>query len=386
MRISVLSGRSGNSVKAWLRPLAGFTPHAIERVASFFSDIAGGVHSGLLNVATNAVPSTGTITLSSFLAGDSITIGGNQFNGGTSTTVLGSAATFAVLGKTAVTNTGNTVLTGDLGNVDAASISGFPPGTFSGTLHSGDAAAATARTAATAAYTSLAARPTTLDLTGIDLGGLNLGAGVYNFSSTAGLTGTLTLHGSATDVFIFKVGSSLTTATSSAVVLTGGAVAGNVYWLMGASATLGTSTAFKGNIIATTSITANGGAGATGSGSLIALNGAVTISAILISGIAAGNSVPSSQLFSIGASDTITAANAVTAINNAASTHCLVTASSVGSVITLTSQIPGIIGNYIPMAISGHGSVSAATMLNGTEDDCVVMYNGIRYPGTAVKI
>jgi len=178
---------------------------------------------------------------------------------------------FSVLGGSAVTNTGSSVITGDLGSSPTGSITGFPPGTVSGTIHSADSAAAAAQVALTALYTDLASRPYSQDLTGIDLGGLVKGPGVYKYSTSAGLTGTLTLDGQGdpNSVFIFQIGSTLTTASASSVVLINGALPGNVYWQIGSSATLGTTTSFQGNIVALTSATTNS--------RLLARNGAVTL-------------------------------------------------------------------------------------------------------------
>jgi hypothetical protein len=193
---------------------------------------------------------------------------------------LATASTYAVLGDTTVTaaSTGTgTALTGDLGNVAATSITGFPNGTYTGTLHSGDTAAGTANTDAHTAYTAFAALPVTTNLTGQDLGTLTLAPGVYKFNSSAQLTGTLTLDagGNPNAQWVFQIGSTLTTASASSVVLIHGASAGNVYWQVGSSATLGTTTALQGTIIALASITAD--TGATVQGRLIALTGAVTL-------------------------------------------------------------------------------------------------------------
>ena len=138
---------------------------------------------------------------------------------------LGAAQRFAVLGASTVTNTGASVITGDLGVSPGTAVTGFPPGLVaSGTIHSADAAALAAQDAVTAAYNSLVGQACTQDLTGQDLGGQTLTAGVYCFSSSAQLTGTLTLdaQGNANAVFIFKMGSTLTTASASSVVLING--------------------------------------------------------------------------------------------------------------------------------------------------------------------
>ena len=192
---------------------------------------------------------------------------------------LGSAQSFAVLGASTVTNTGSSLITGDLGVSPGTAVTGFPPGVggVSGTIHAADAAASAAQTAVVTAYNSLASQACTQDLTGQDLGGKTLTAGVYCFASSAQLTGILTLdaQGSASAVFIFKMGSTLTTASASSVVLINGGAPCNVFWQVGSSATLGTTTSFAGNILALASITVTTGASVTGRA--LALNGAVTL-------------------------------------------------------------------------------------------------------------
>jgi hypothetical protein len=195
---------------------------------------------------------------------------------------LGSAQSYGVLGSTTVTNTGPTVVTGNVGLSPGTSVTGFPPGTVvSGAIHAADGNASLARTDATAAYNAAAGLPCTADLTGQDLGGLILTPGVYCFSTSAQLTGPLTLNfqGSPNALFVFKIGSTLTTASGSSVLLTnnGGATCpANLFWQVGSSATLGTGTAFTGNILASSSITMN--TGAILNGRALALNGAVTLS------------------------------------------------------------------------------------------------------------
>jgi ice-binding like protein len=199
-------------------------------------------------------------------------------------TVLGTAQSFAVLGGSTVTNTGPTTVVGDLGVNPGLAVTGFPPGLVtSGTIHAGDAVAIQAQTDATAAYLSLAGEPSTANLTGQDLGGLTLSPGVFTFSSSAQLTGALTLdaHGDPAATFVFQIGSTLTTASNSSVVIINGGLDCNVFWQVGSSATLGTTTAFKGNIVALTSITLV--TGATVSGRLLARNGAVTMDANAVS-------------------------------------------------------------------------------------------------------
>jgi subtilisin family serine protease len=191
---------------------------------------------------------------------------------------LGSAQSFAVLGASTVTNTGSSVITGDLGVSPGTAVTGFPPGLIgSGAIHSADGATLAAQNAAATAYSSLLGQACTQDMTGRDLGGQTLTAGVYCFSSSAQLTGTLTLNaqGNANAAFIFKMGSTITTASASSVVLINGGSAGNVFWQVGSSATLGTATSFAGNILALASITLITGTRVTGRA--LALNGAVTL-------------------------------------------------------------------------------------------------------------
>jgi len=190
---------------------------------------------------------------------------------------LGQAGSFAALAGSAVTNTGATVVTGDLGVSPGSAVTGFPPGTVvSGTIHANDAAAAGAQADLTTAYNSLAGQACNTDLTGTDLGGLTLAPGVYCFSTSAQLTGTLTLDAQANvnSIFVFQIGSTLTTASAANVVVINGGSDCNVFWQAGSSATLGTATAFVGNILALTSITLT--TGVTSHGSLWARNGALT--------------------------------------------------------------------------------------------------------------
>ena len=169
---------------------------------------------------------------------------------------LGTAGSFAVLAGQGVTNTGPSVVNGDLGTHPNPAVTGFPPGQVNGAIHAGDAVAAQAKNDLTTAYNDAAGRPCGTNLSGQDLGGLTLTAGVYCFSSSAQLTGALTLNaqGNPDAVFIFQIGSTLTTASASSVNFINGAQACNVFWQVGSSATLGTNSTFRGNILALTSI------------------------------------------------------------------------------------------------------------------------------------
>lgn len=192
-------------------------------------------------------------------------------------TSLGSAESFAVLGATTVTNTGPTIVTGDLGVSPGTAVTGFPPGNVIGTIHSADEVALQAQNDVTTAYNALASQACNTDLTGQDLGGLTLTPGVYCLSSSASLTGILTLdsQGNSDAVFVFQIGSTLVTAPNSSVALINGTNACNVFWQVGSSATVDTTTTFVGKILALTSITLNNNASVLGAA--LARTGAVTM-------------------------------------------------------------------------------------------------------------
>ena len=210
---------------------------------------------------------------------------------GFAASILGTAQSFAVLGGSTVTNTGSSTVTGNLGVYGGSAITGFPPGTVTGgVIHVTDAVAQQAQADATTAYNGLAGMAFNGNLTGQDLGGLTLTSGVYRFDSSAQLTGSLTLDAQGKDdaFWVFQIGSTLTTASSASVqVIHFGSHGGSddgVFWQVGSSATLGTTTAFEGNILALASITLNNNATIL-NGRALALTAAVTMDTNTVSNV-----------------------------------------------------------------------------------------------------
>lgn len=198
----------------------------------------------------------------------------------TMTTVsLGGTSSLAILAGSGITNTGATVITGDMGLSPGSSIGGFPPGILNGTQHINDAISDQAKLDLTAAYNDLAGRTSTdiVTLSG-NIGGLTLTPGLYkSTSSLAVSSGDLTFDakGNASAVFIIQIASTLTTTSGRQVILSGGALASNIFWQVGSSATFGTTSVFKGTILAMQSITFNTGAKLDGRG--FARTGAITM-------------------------------------------------------------------------------------------------------------
>jgi hypothetical protein len=185
---------------------------------------------------------------------------------------LGTAGNFAVLAGTgtSLTNTGPSWITGAIGA--AAGITGFPPGT-AGPQHNADAVYIQAQTDLGNAFTNASGQPVTTDYSGVNLGGLTLGPGVYNQSTAPTLTGTLTLSGGG--VYIFKAGSTLITASGARVSLINGAQPCDIFWVVGSSATIATSTTFVGTIMAQIGIQMQ--TGATLNGRALARTAGVTL-------------------------------------------------------------------------------------------------------------
>jgi hypothetical protein len=192
---------------------------------------------------------------------------------------LSGASSLAVLAGSTVTSTGATVITGDLGLSPGSSIGGFPPGILNGTQHINDVIANQAKLDLTAAYNDAAGRTCTdiVTLSG-NIGGLTLTPGLYKSTSSLAISsGDLTFDakGNANAVFIIQIASTLTTTSGRQVILSGGALASNIFWQVGSSATFGTASVFKGTVMAMQSITFN--TGATLDGRALARTGGITM-------------------------------------------------------------------------------------------------------------
>ena len=195
------------------------------------------------------------------------------------TVPLAGLSNLAVLAGSSITNTGATNITGDMGLSPGTSIGGFPPGILNGTIHINDAIANQAKLDLTVAYNDAAGRTATdMLIVAGNLGGLTLTPGLYKSTSSLSLSsGNLTFDakGDPDAVFIIQIASSLTTTSGRKVILSGGAKASNIFWQVGSSTTFGTTTVFKGNIMAMQSITFNTGASL--EGRALARNGNVTM-------------------------------------------------------------------------------------------------------------
>jgi cell division septation protein DedD len=218
----------------------------------------------------------GVVVMLTVLVGVGLIASPPEANAAEAPVGLGTAESYSVLGGQAVTNTGPSTLSGDLGVSPGTAITGFPPGTVGGATHAGDAAAAQAQSDLVVAYDDAAGRAPTANIAG-DLVDLTLPGGVYKSSGPIGLSGTLTLDGEndPSSVFIFQIASTLITASSSHINLINGAQPCHVYWQVGSSATLGTTSSFIGTIMALTSISVT--TGTTVDGRALARNGQVSL-------------------------------------------------------------------------------------------------------------
>jgi hypothetical protein len=192
-----------------------------------------------------------------------------QFTTGTATgqatVALGAAANFAVLAAATVTNTSTpTMVTGDIGLWPGTSMTNFPPGIVNGAIHVNDTIAEAGEAALAIAYNDAKGRVGAFTPAIGNVGGLTFTPGLYRSDSSTEISGggdlTLDARGDPTAVFIFQIGSTLTTSSGFGITLKGGANPSRIFWQVGSSATIGTGTHFAGNILANTSITLVSGA------------------------------------------------------------------------------------------------------------------------------
>ena len=228
---------------------------------------------------------------------------------------LGTAAAFGVLGASTVTNTGDTNVDGDLGVSPGTAVTGFPPGQVQapGVEHKADGPAGQAQKDASTAYNTAQGLAQTSDKSNTDLGGQTLVGGVYHFDTSAQLTGALVLDAQGNDnaVWVFQIGSTLTTASASSVSFINGGNPCNVFWQVGSSATIGTYTKFAGNVLAYASISIQ--TGANSNGGLYALTAQVSLDDNQINAqprcnnpVSSGASSSSSAVLSSTASTSVT--------------------------------------------------------------------------------
>ncbi|MER5459118.1 ice-binding family protein [Streptomyces sp. NPDC002668] len=238
---------------------------------------------------------------------------------------LGTADSFAVLAGSAVTNTGSSVITGDVGVSPSMALGGFPPGVVvDGTFHPGDAVAGQAQDDLGTAYDFAFAEPTQAGISAAPVTP-TLVPGTYG--ATAGLLvngiWTLDAQNNPNAVWVFKIPEGLTTTTTSSIVLANGAQACNVFWVVGESATIQAGSIFAGTIMALTSITVVSGANI--QGRALARNGAVTLDTNVITrpddcGVGTTTTDGAATTTTDGAATTTTDGAATTTTDGAATT------------------------------------------------------------------
>ena len=251
---------------------------------------------------------------------------------------LGTADDFAVLAGSAITNTGPTTITGDVGIHPDSAVTGFGSVTLNGDLHVADAVAEQAKVDLVTAYTDAESRTVT-ETIATELGGQTLTAGVYDSAAgTFAITGPLTLDAQddPNAVFIFQMASTLGTAAASSVNLINGADACNVFWQVGSSATLGATSSFVGNILALTSITI--GNGTTVEGRTLARNGAVTLDTNTITRAVCTVAVPEDTTTTVAPTTTAIPEDTTTTV---APTTTAIPEDTTTTVAPATTAIPG---------------------------------------------
>ncbi|MGC2832129.1 MAG: Ig-like domain-containing protein [Candidatus Acidiferrum sp.] len=223
-------------------------------ISNLVTDLTGNP----LSTTTGAAPDPWSFTTSAVVGTGPATIN------------LGSAASFAVMSTSSIASTGPVIINGDVGLAPGTS-QGIPPAQVNGTIHINDSVITQAQADLLAAYNDAVSRSTNAQTLPGNMGGLTFTPGLYVNSTSVLISGagannnvTLDAQGDPNAVFIFKMGSTLTTGPGSQVILAGGAKASNVFWQVGTSATIDTTTIFEGNVLANVSITMNTGAVVTG--------------------------------------------------------------------------------------------------------------------------
>jgi Ice-binding-like len=298
---------------------------------------------------------------------------------------LGAASSFAILGASTVTNTGSTIVTGDLGLSPGTAVTGFPPGVITGgVLRVNDGIAAAAQASNVTAYGLLAAQACDVTFAGpTDMAGMTLLPGTYCFNSSGANTGLLTLNGAGNSnaVWIFRTASTLITGAGSSVLPINGAQACNVFWQVGTSATLGTASQMIGNLLALTSITLTSGSSI--SGRALAQTGAVTLDTDIVSvcSIAPYAAPTLSKAFNlstinVGATSTLTITLANQNGFQITTTAPLIDSLPSGVVIAPQPNVGTTCGGALASATAGGNSVTLPTGATvGANGSCTVSVN-----------
>ncbi len=296
---------------------------------------------------------------------------------------LGTADTFAVLAGSTVTNTGPSVVSGDLGVFPGSAVTGFtgPPNgsVVNGTIHATDGPAQTAQNDLTTAYNAAAGQTPCTDETGKVLGqdvgtvATPLLPGVYCFSSSAQLTGSLHLSGAG--VYVFQIGTTLTTAPGSSVVPDNGASSCEIFWQVGSSATIDTTTHFAGNVLANASISVNNGAVIDGrllarTGQVSLINDiitkptcAITTTTTTAPATTTTTTVPATTTTTAPATTTTTAPATTTTTTVPATTSTVpaTTTTTVPATTTTTTTVPATTTTTVPATTTTTTTVPATT-------------------------
>jgi hypothetical protein len=300
---------------------------------------------------------------------------------------LNSAGTFAVLASSTVTNTGPTLITGDVGVSPGTAVTGFPPGMVvpgTGAIHAGDGTAAAAQNDLTTAYNDAAGRTTPASVSG-DLGGLTLFPGLYQSTSSLQITGILRLdaQGNTNSVFIFQIASTLTTLSGSQVILQNGAQAANIFWQVGSSATLGTNSIFNGTILAQASVTLTTGAAL--NGRALARTGAVTLDTNTIGNPGPPASGPPGALTiacPLSAAQLTVAYNSLLVSTGGTPPYTFSITGSLPSGLSLTSSTGAIAGTPLGLGSSSFVAGVQDSAAGSTTRSCSINVTAAPPPGT----